>query len=140
VRGQHHSLVLGFGDAPMRDQAPGIELNLDLVLGLSHLYAAADPVHRDRIAVAIQRDIPFDIDQPLMQSVDFRNPCRQRFQMQPLNCEQLTRNRADMFLISRVDFVAPLPRPLIQVVPTAEAASGQEVPFDKTERLMRSCA
>jgi hypothetical protein len=39
VRGQHHSLVLGFGDAPVPDQAPGIQLNLDLVLGLAHLHA-----------------------------------------------------------------------------------------------------
>jgi hypothetical protein len=31
--GQHHSLVLGFGNAPVRDQAAGIELNLDLVPG-----------------------------------------------------------------------------------------------------------
>jgi hypothetical protein len=29
--GQHHSLVLGFGDAPVRDQAARIELNLDLI-------------------------------------------------------------------------------------------------------------
>jgi hypothetical protein len=108
-------------------------LNLDLVLGLAHLHAAADPIHRDRIAVAVQRDIPFDIDQPLMQPVDFRNPCRQRFQMQPLDREQLTRNRADMFLVSGVDLVAPLPRPLIQILPTAEGAPGQEVGLDEPE-------
>jgi hypothetical protein len=32
VLDEHDSLVLGFGDAPVRDQAAGIELNLDLVL------------------------------------------------------------------------------------------------------------
>src|SRR5437879_2699645 len=52
----------------------GVELNLDLVLGLAHLHAAPDPVHWNRIAVAVQRDIPFDIHQALMQPVDFRNP------------------------------------------------------------------
>jgi hypothetical protein len=60
--GQHHSLLLGFGNAPVRDQAASIELNLDLVPGLTHLHAAADPVRRDRVAVAVQRHIPFDID------------------------------------------------------------------------------
>jgi hypothetical protein len=66
VPGQRDSLVLGFGDAPMRDQAAGIELNLDLILGLAHLNAAADPVHRDGIPVAVYRDIPFHIDQALV--------------------------------------------------------------------------
>src|SRR5437764_7955165 len=125
--GQHHSLVLGFGNAPMRDQAAGIELNLDLVLGLAYLHAAADPVHRNRVPVAVQRDIPFDIDQSLMQPVDFRNPHRQWFQVQSLDGEQLARNRADVFLVSRVDFVAPLPCPLVQILPTAESAPRQEV-------------
>src|ERR1700685_1669937 len=131
--GQHDSLLLGFGDAPVRDQAAGIELNLDLVLRLAYLHAPADPVHRDRIAVAVQRDIPFDIHQALLQPVDFRNPRRQWFQMQPLDCKQLTRNRADMFLVSRVDLIAPLSRPLIQILPTAEGAAGQEVSFDNAE-------
>ena len=120
---QHHSLVLGFGNAPVRHQSAGIELNLDLVSGLAHLYAAADPVHRDRVAVAVQRHIPFDIDQALLQPVDLRNPRRQRLQMQPLDGEQFTGNRADMFLVSRVDLIAPLTRPLIQILPTAEGAS-----------------
>src|SRR5580704_2869592 len=131
--GQRDSLLLGFGNAPVRDQAAGIELNLDLVLRLAYLHAPADPVHRDRIAVAVQRDISFDIHQALLQPVDFRNPRRQRFQMQPLDGKQLTRNRADMFLISPVHLVAPLPRPLIQILPTAECAPGQEVRLDEME-------
>src|SRR6202034_1434347 len=125
--GQHHSLVLSFGNAPVRDQTAGIELNLDLVPGLAHLHAAADPVHRNRVPVAVQCDIPFDIDQPLMQPVDLRNPYRQWFQVHSLDGEQLTRNRADVFLVSRVDFVAPLPRPLVQIFPTAESAPRQKV-------------
>jgi hypothetical protein len=32
VLGQHDSLLLGFGDAPVSDKAAGIELNPDLVL------------------------------------------------------------------------------------------------------------
>ena len=84
---EHHSLVLGFGDAAVCHHPASVELNLDLVLGLAHLHTAADPVHRDRIAIAVQRHIPFDIDQPLLQAVDFRNPRRQRLQMQPLDGE-----------------------------------------------------
>src|SRR5664279_2695329 len=136
--GQQDSLLLGFGDAPVRDQAAGIELNLDLVLGLAYLHAPADPVHRDRIAVAVQRDISFDIHQALLQPVDFRNPCRQRFQMQPLDCKQLSRNRADMFLVSRVDLIAPLPRPLIQILPTAEGAPRQKVILDEMKGALHA--
>src|SRR5580698_2392503 len=124
---QRYSLLLGFGDAPVSDQAAGIELDLDLVLSLAYLHAAADPVYWNRIAVAVQRHIPFDIDQALLQPVDLRNPRRQRFQMQSLDCEQLTGNRADMFLVCRVDLIAPLPCPLIPILPTAEAAPCQEV-------------
>src|SRR5271166_3791221 len=68
-----------------------------------------------------------------MQSVDLRNPRWQRFQMQPLDCEQLTRNRADMFLVSRVDLIAPLPGPLVQILPTGEGAPGQKVILDEME-------
>jgi hypothetical protein len=60
--------------------------------------------------------------------------------MQPLDCEQLTGNRADMFLVSRVNLVAPLPRPLIQILPTAESAPGQEVILDEMEGIMRCSA
>jgi len=52
---------------PVRDQTSGVQLYLDLVLGLAHLHAAADPLHRNRIAVAVQCHIPFQIDQTLMQ-------------------------------------------------------------------------
>ncbi len=60
--------------------------------------------------------------------------------MQPFDCEQLPRNGADMFLVSRVDLIAPLPRPLIQILPVGEGAPRQEVSLDKAERFMRSCA
>ena len=69
-----------------------------------------------------------------MQPVDFRNPRRQRLQMQPLDREQLARHRADMFLVSRVDLVAPLPRLLIQILPTGEGAPRQKVVLDEMER------
>src|SRR5579864_7403217 len=74
VLGEHHSLVLGFSDTPVCHQAAGIQLNLDLVLGLAHLHAAADPIYWDRIAVAVQRDVSLDIHQSRMQPVNFWNP------------------------------------------------------------------
>src|SRR5450631_2661063 len=39
-----------------------------------------------------------------------------------------------MFLISRVDLIAPLPRPLIQILPTTEGAPRQEVMLYKVKR------
>src|SRR5450631_4495609 len=39
-----------------------------------------------------------------------------------------------MFLISRVDLIAPLPRPLIQILPTTEGAPRQEVMLYKMKR------
>src|SRR5215472_11202693 len=41
-----------------------------------------------------------------------------------------------MLLVSRVDLVAPLPRPLIQILPTAEAASCQEVVLYEMKRSL----
>ena len=41
---------------------------------------------------------------------------------------------ADMFLVSRVDAVAPLTRLLIQILPTGERAAGEKVVFDEGER------
>src|SRR3954453_3817634 len=58
--------------------------------------------------------------------------------MQPLDGEQLTRNRANMFLISRVDLIAPLPRPLIQILPTAEGAPGEKIILDEMERPLHA--
>src|SRR5882672_3743066 len=54
--------------------------------------------------------------------------------MQPLHREQLSRNRADVFLVSRVDLIAPLPRLLIQILPTTEGAPRQKVMLDEMER------
>ena len=85
--GQHDPLVLGFGHAAVRNQTAGVELNLDLVLGFAHFHAAADPVHRDRVAVGVQRDVAFHVHQPLMQPVDLGNPGRQRPQVQALQGE-----------------------------------------------------
>src|SRR5450432_388750 len=39
-----------------------------------------------------------------------------------------------MFLVSRVDLIAPLPRPLIQILPTTEGAPRQEVMLYKMKR------
>src|SRR5260370_42396420 len=43
-----------------------------------------------------------------------------------------------MFLISRVDLIAPLPRPLIQIVPTAEGAPRQKVILNEMEGTLHA--
>jgi hypothetical protein len=53
----------------------------DLVLGLAHFHAAADPVQWNGIVVGVQCGVAFDIHQALMQPIDLRNPGRQRFQL-----------------------------------------------------------
>src|SRR5258708_26664244 len=58
--------------------------------------------------------------------------------MQPLHREQLTRNRADMFLVSRVELIAPLARLAVQILPTTEGAPGQEVILDEMERTLHA--
>jgi hypothetical protein len=50
-------MVLGFGNTPECHQTPGVQLNLDLVLGIAHLHAPTDPVERYRVAVTVERDI-----------------------------------------------------------------------------------
>src|ERR1035438_9398414 len=43
-----------------------------------------------------------------------------------------------MFLVSRVDLIAPLPRPLIQILPTAEGAPRQKVILDEMEGALHA--
>jgi hypothetical protein len=43
-----------------------------------------------------------------------------------------------MFLVSRVDAVAPLTRLLIQILPTGERAAGQKVVFDEGKRAFHA--
>ncbi len=73
-----------------------------------------------------------------MQTIHFRNPRRQRFQMHAFDGEQFARDGADMFLVSRVDAVAPLACLLIQIVPAGERASGQKVSLYKAERPLHA--
>src|SRR5580704_11007829 len=59
--------------------------------------------------------------------------------MQALDCIEFARHGADMFLVSRVDAVAPLASLLIQILPAAELATHQKVPFDKGEWTLDPC-
>ena len=125
--------MLGLGDPGVGNKVAGVELDLHLVLGFAHLHPAADPGHRHRITIAVQGDVTFDIHQAFLQPVDLGNPDRQRSQMPLLDGEQLAGHGAEMFLVSGVDAVAPLAGLLIQVLPTGEGASGQEVILDEME-------
>ena len=44
------------------------------------------------------------------------------------------RHGADVFLVGRIDAVAPLARLVVQILPVGERASGQKVVFDEVER------
>ena len=76
----------------MRDDVARIQLNGDLVLGFTDFDPAADPGDGNGVAAGVQGNVAFDIDDAFMQPVDFRNPGRERFQMQSLDGKQLARN------------------------------------------------
>src|ERR1022692_3714001 len=87
-----------------------IQFDLDLVSGLAHLHPPPNPGDRNGVANGVHRDISFHVDRALVQTVHFGNPRRQRFQVQALDREQFPRHGPDIFLVSRVDAVAPLAR------------------------------
>src|SRR5260370_29467144 len=105
--GHSDALLLLFNDPAVGDEVAGIELNLDLVLGLAHLDAAANPGDWNGVAVGMQRNVALDIDGTLMQPVDLGNPDLQRLQLMLLDGEQLAGNRVEVFLKGRVDAIAP---------------------------------
>src|SRR6516164_8564585 len=121
---QRDALMLLVGDALVGDDVTCIELHRDLVLGLPDLYLATDPRHRDRVAVAVQGYIAFDIHGPLLQTINLRDPHGQRLQMPLLEGKQLARNGTDMFFVGGVHAIAPLPCLFIQVWPAGERTTG----------------
>ena len=136
--GQSDPLVRGSHRADMRDQVARIQFDHDLVPGLADFHAPSDPGDRNRIAQGVHRNVSFHVYRALMQAVHFGNPCRQRFEMQALDRKQFARHGADIFLVSRVDFIAPLTRLVVQIVPTGECTTGQKVVFYKMERSLNA--
>src|SRR5439155_19419640 len=133
------ALVLAYGYTLVRDDVTRIELDFDLVLRFPDLDTASDPDDGNRVAAGVQCDIAFDINDALMKPVDFRNPDRERFQMQAFDGEQLAGNGTDMFLVRAVDAIAPLACLLIQVLPAGERPSRKEVVVDKIEWTLDAC-
>ena len=80
---------LGFGEARVRDDAAGVEFDLDLLACFANLHAAADKSRGNRVAIGVQRHVAFGIDDALMQPVDFRNPRRQWFQVQSFDRDRV---------------------------------------------------
>src|SRR3989442_10399942 len=117
----------------MRDDVAWIKLDFDLVLGFADFDAPADPGDRNRVTAGVQGDVAFDIGDALMQSVDLRNPDRERFEMRAFDGEQFAGNRTDVFFVGAVDAIAPLAGLLIQILPTGERAAGPEVSLNKME-------
>ena len=91
MRGERDPLLLWSQGANMRDQVARIQFDLDLALGLAHFHPPPDPRDGNRVANGMQGDISFHVHRALMQTIHFRNPRRQRFQMQPLDGEQFAR-------------------------------------------------
>src|SRR6266478_562830 len=131
--GQRDPLRLWSHGADMGDEVTRIELDLDLVLGLANLHPPPNPGNRNGVANGVHGHVSFYVHRAWMQPINGGNPRRQWLEMRALDREQFARHGADMFLVGRVDAVAPLPRLLIQIVPTGKPAARQKVVFDKGE-------
>ena len=99
VFGQHDPLMQRCQSAVVRNDVARVEFDIDLVPGLANFHAPPDPGDRNRVTNGIHRDIAFHVHRALMQPVHFGNPCRQRFQVQPLDGEQFARHGAKVLLI-----------------------------------------
>src|SRR5450432_3778607 len=118
----------------MSNQVSRIEFDLDLVPGVADLHPASDPGERHRVTQRVYCNVALTIHRALQQTVHFGNPHRQWFESRTLDCEQFTRYSANVFLVSRVDLVAPLTRLVVQILPTGESATGKEVGFNEPKR------
>src|SRR5208282_572433 len=118
----------------MGDKVAGIELDLYFVFALPDLNTSADPGDRNGVTITVQGHVAFHVYRAFMQAIHFRNPYWQLAQMTLLQHKQLAGHGSDMFLVSRVDAVAPLPCLLVQLLPTGEGAACQEVVLDKVKR------
>src|ERR1700739_824814 len=108
MRSQSDTLRLGFSNMIVDHHVWGIELDLDFAAGFADLDAAAGPGVRDRVAVGMQGDITFDVDDALMKAVDLWNPGRQWLQAGLFQGKEFARNGVEVFLVSGVDAVTPL--------------------------------
>ena len=78
-------------------------------------------------------DVALEIDDALVERVDFGNPGRQRAQVRSLDGEQLARPRVEMSLERRIDLVAPRARLAIEVGEVGERAPGDEIALEVIE-------
>ena len=131
--------ILRFGHALVRNKVAGIELDFDLIFGFTHLDTTAEPVNRNRVAIAVERDIAFYVHRAFIQPIDLRNPHRKWSQMLLLHHEQLPRCRAQMLLVRCVDAIAPGTCLLVQILPVGKGAARQEVAFYEPEGPLHAC-
>src|ERR1700733_5727256 len=110
----------------MSNQVSRIEFDLDLVPGFADLHPAYDPAKWHRVTQRVHCNVALAIHCALKQTVHFGNPHRQGFEAHALDCEQFTRYSANVFLVSRIDLVAPLTRLVVQILPTGKSATGKE--------------
>ena len=98
----------------------GAVVDLDRSLGSRAPRAPADQVLRHRVAVGVDADVALDVDDPLVEQVDLRDPQRQGPEVGLLGGEQLPRARLEVALEAGVDLVAPRPRLGVGVGPVRE--------------------
>src|SRR5437868_14270559 len=97
VFGQGDPMLKLVNDAVVSDEAAGVELNVNLVLGLAHFDSAANPGDRNRVAVGVKGDVALDIYHALVQPVDLRYPEPQPLPMKLLAGEHLAAHRSRVF-------------------------------------------
>src|SRR5580692_591206 len=131
--------ILRFGHALVRNKVAGIELDLDLIFAFTHLDTTAKPVNRNRVAIAVERDIAFHVHHAFMQPIDLRNPRREWSEMLLLHHEQLPRYRVQMLLVRCVDAIAPGTCLLVQILPVGKGAARQEVALYEPEGPLHAC-
>ena len=76
-----------------RDQARPL-VDVHPILGFAHLERTANQEIGHRVAVAVDVDVPLDIDEPVMQRVDLGQEERQGTEVGPFGREELARTRS----------------------------------------------
>ena len=98
----------------------------DAVVALAHLEVPADERGGHGVVIGVQRDIPLDVDEPLMKQVGLGDPAGQAAQGGVLGGKELARGGLEVSLGAGVDALTPGAGLAIGVGPVGEAPAGQK--------------